>query len=161
MQSTHIAIVSVVAIAAALFATRPDGDAASCETSKLAAAEMLAVLQATEARPKQGPWIHATEPVFDWGQIEEGSEIRHTFKLENRGSETVVIEKARTSCGCGAFDFSREIPPGGEGHLSILIPGNKTAPGKLRASITLRTNARGDDVLVVTGRVLGRVASAR
>lgn len=161
MNSIRIAIATFLALAVVLFATRPDGDEASVQTSKLAAAEMLAVQAAVEERPKQGPWIHAQEPVFDWGSIEEGDEIRHTFRLENRGTETVVIEKARTNCGCGAFDFSREIPPGGEGHLSILIPGNKTAPGKLRASITLRTNARGDDVLVVTGRVTGRVASAR
>ena len=85
--------------------------------------------------------------------MEPGTEIRHTFLLTNRGTETVTIEKARTSCGCGAFDFSREIPPGGEGHLSILIPGDKVNEGKLRASITLKTNAKGDDVLVVTGRV--------
>ena len=161
MQATHIAVASVLALAFALFATRPDADAASMETSKLAAAEMVAVHAGLLARPKQGPWIHAEEPVFDWGEISEGEEIQHTFKLENRGNETVFIEKARTSCGCGAFDFSREIPPGGEGHLSILIPGNKTSPGKLRASITLRTNARGDDVLVMTGRVLGRVVSVR
>lgn len=123
--------------------------------------ELLAHIVATEARAKQGPWIHAEEPVFDWGTVEEGSEIRHTFRLTNRGTELVTIDKARTNCGCGAFDFSREIPPGTEGHLTIVIPGNKVVPGKLRASITLRTNARGDDVLVATGRVTGRIADGR
>jgi hypothetical protein len=123
--------------------------------------ELMARIVATEARAKQGPWIHAEEPVFDWGTVEEGTEIRHTFLLTNRGTELVTIDKARTNCGCGAFDFSREIPPGGEGHLTIVIPGNKVVAGKLRASITLRTNARGDDVLVATGRVSGRVAEGR
>ena len=123
--------------------------------------ELMARIVATEARAKQGPWIHAEEPVFDWGTIEEGTEIRHTFLLTNRGTELVTIDKARTNCGCGAFDFSREIPPGGEGHLTIVIPGNKVVAGKLRASITLRTNARGDDVLVATGRVSARVAEGR
>jgi hypothetical protein len=115
--------------------------------------EVLAQIAASQARKKEGPWIHAQAPVFDWGTVEPGTAIRHTFRLENRGTEPVKIAKARSSCGCGAFDFSREIPPGGEGYLSILIPGDKVHEGKLRASITLKTNARGDDVLVVTGRV--------
>lgn len=161
-RSLVASIVTFVAASAALvLAFRPGSDAYSAETSRLAAAELQSRLVTMEAQPKKGPWIHAEEPVFDWGTIEEGAEVRHTFQLTNRGTETVTIEKARTNCGCGAFDFTREIPPGGEGQLTVLIPGNKTVPGKLRASITLRTNARGDDVLVVTGRVTPRVASAR
>lgn len=123
--------------------------------------DLLARIAATETRAKQGPWIHAEEPVFDWGTVEEGNEIRHTFRLSNRGNELVTIDKARTNCGCGAFDFSREIPPGGEGHLTIVIPGDKVVAGKLRASITLRTNARGDDVLVATGRVTAHAEEGR
>lgn len=161
-RSLVASIVTFVAASAALVLSfRPGSDSQSAETLRLAAADLQSRLVAMEAQPKKGPWIHAEEPVFDWGTIEEGAEVRHTFHLTNKGTETVTIEKARTNCGCGAFDFTREIPTGGEGQLTVLIPGNKTVPGKLRASITLRTNARGDDVLVVTGCVTPRVAAAR
>ncbi len=141
---------SVLAVVKPLWARTEDPE---LHADAAATDDVMARIAAAEARKKEGPWIHAAEPVFDWGSVEPGTEIRHTFLLTNRGTETVTIEKARTSCGCGAFDFSREIPPGGEGHLSILIPGDKVKEGKLRASITLKTNAKGDDVLVVTGRV--------
>lgn len=103
-----------------------------------------------------GPRLFCEEPVFDWGTLDEGAELRHTYRFTNTGSETVRIERARTSCGCGAFDFTREIPPGGEGQLSFLIPGDKIKPGSLRATITLTTNAKGDDILVARGNVAPR-----
>jgi hypothetical protein len=105
---------------------------------------------------KTGPYLLADEPVHDWGTVEQGTEMRHTFHLRNRGTKTVTIHKARTSCGCGAFDFTREIPPGAEGHLSILIPRDRIQPGRLRASITLITNATGDDILVLQGDVVAQ-----
>jgi hypothetical protein len=102
-----------------------------------------------------GPRLHAPVNNYDWGAVEAGTEVRYTFRLFNNGTETTYIHKARTSCGCGAFDFSREIPPGEEGYLDILIPGDRIVPGRLRATITLRTNAKGDDILVVQGSVTG------
>lgn len=105
---------------------------------------------------KAGPYLLADEPVHDWGTVEQGAEVRHTFHLRNRGTKTVTIHKARTSCGCGAFDFTREIPPGAEGHLSVLIPRDRIQPGRLRASITLTTNAVGDDILVLQGNVVAQ-----
>lgn len=117
-------------------------------------ADEPAVVTSDAPRPL-GARLFAEEPVHDWGTVAEGTEIRWTFKLHNPGTETARIQKARTSCGCGAFDFTREIPAGGDGHVSVLIPRDRIHSGRLRASITLTTNAKGDDLLVLQGDVTG------
>ena len=45
-------------------------DAADRAAAENDSDELMARLVATEARAKQGPWIHAEEPVFDWGTME-------------------------------------------------------------------------------------------
>lgn len=159
--STLATAAAVAAAASVVVAFRPGADPASAETSRLAAEELRARLAAAESRPKQGPWIRAEQPVFDCGTIEAGAAVRHTFKLANMGTEPVTIEKARTNGDCGTFQFTREIPPGGEGSLTIHIPADHVVPGRMRTTITLDTNSRGDDELVVSGRVVARAASDR
>lgn len=139
---------------AALFGVAIAYVATAASDSVDAFAPELAVVEAKAPRPL-GPRLLAEEPVHDWGVVAEGTEIRWTFKLHNPGTETTRIQKARTSCGCGAFDFTREIPAGGDGHVTVLIPRDRIHVGRLRASITLTTNGKGDDLLVLQGDVAG------
>ncbi len=67
----------------------------------------------------EGPSLVFTEPVHDFGQVEQGDLVTHLFKFTNQGQGDLRIERVKTSCGCtAAVVSSKVIPPGGEGAIS-------------------------------------------
>ena len=43
---------------------------------------------------------------FDFGTIEQGEKVTHTFKFKNTGTESLLIFEARGSCGCTVPELS-------------------------------------------------------
>jgi hypothetical protein len=68
------------------------------------------------------PSLRIDEPEFDWGKAYQGEQIEHAFVVANQGSEPLVIEEIKTTCGCTALK-------GGDRRMTL-------APGE-RSSITL------------------------
>ncbi|TNE59297.1 MAG: DUF1573 domain-containing protein [Bacteroidetes bacterium] len=59
------------------------------------------------------------EPEFDFGTVDEGDVVEHTFKFKNTGKVPLTILNARSSCGCTVPEWSDEpIPPGGVGEIN-------------------------------------------
>jgi hypothetical protein len=57
-------------------------------------------------------------PEFDFGRANEGAVITHVFKFTNTGKVPLVIQKARSSCGCTVPEWPEgAIPPGGRGEI--------------------------------------------
>jgi hypothetical protein len=54
------------------------------------------------------PVAKVTESVYDFGTIQEGDVVTHIFKIENAGTDTLIIGKVRTSCGCTAALVSKD-----------------------------------------------------
>lgn len=51
-----------------------------------------------ESAPKSTvPVIAAAQPVFNFGKIKQGVDVEHVFKINNKGSVNLEIEKARGS----------------------------------------------------------------
>jgi hypothetical protein len=46
---------------------------------------------------KGGPVISAVDPVFDFGQVKQGREVSHIYKIKNVGSKELVIENTHGS----------------------------------------------------------------
>lgn len=64
------------------------------------------------------PILVADEPVYDFGSVPQGQNVRHTFQFTNTGDEPLVIDKVRSSCGCTAALISAEVlQPGETGEL--------------------------------------------
>lgn len=64
--------------------------------------------------------ISFPESEFDFGEIQDGEKITHTFKFTNTGSEPLVISKAVGSCGCTVPDWPKEpIAPGKTGEIKV------------------------------------------
>lgn len=56
---------------------------------------------------------------FDFGEVDEGAEVKHQFKFRNTGQVPLVIQKARSTCGCTVPEWPDEpIPPGGTGVIT-------------------------------------------
>lgn len=70
----------------------------------------------TENRPK----IEITPEDFDFGEIQYGEIVQHTFKVKNLGNEVLEIKRVATSCACTTAKIGLEkINPGEEAELLV------------------------------------------
>ena len=64
------------------------------------------------------PGLFLDEKVYNFGDAVDGDIISHDFIIENRGDTSLKIMKVRSSCGCTATSYTKEIPPGENGKIS-------------------------------------------
>jgi len=91
----------------------------------------------------------------NFGNIkEEKGIVEHTFKFTNSGSEALLVNNVRSSCGCTVPEWSKEpIPPGGSGTVKVSFNPLRR-PGAFRKSITVQSNAKvKNTVLYIVGLV--------
>jgi len=86
------------------------------------------------------PVIFAPESTYVFNPVAEGTEVLHDFVIENTGGKPLSIEKVTTSCGCTTADYTKEIPPGEKGKISIKANTNGYAGHKFAKSITVYSN---------------------
>ncbi len=86
------------------------------------------------------PRLTFPEPVFDFGKVEQGEQVSHTFRFTNQGGQELRIESVKTSCGCTAAVTSLDvIPPGQEGAISATFDTSRYA-GEKTKSISVYSN---------------------
>ncbi len=99
----------------------------------------------TEAVPS-GPTTEMTfaSPSHDFGSIPQDSENRHVFTFTNTGSEPLVIENAKGSCGCTVPQYPKEpIAPGETGEIEVVYkPGKQANKQSKTVTITANTEPR-------------------
>lgn len=67
-----------------------------------------------------GPAITFEETSFDFGDIYQGDKVVHVFKLENTGTQPLIITNVQTTCGCTATEWPREpVMPGETASLKV------------------------------------------
>lgn len=87
------------------------------------------------------PVVEFAELEYDFGTINEGQVVEHTFEVKNTGEAPLVISKAAPSCGCTVPDWTKEaIPVGGKGFVKAKFDSNGK-PGMQNKTITVTTNA--------------------
>jgi len=95
----------------------------------------------TNIASKDGPLL-SYDHVHDFGTIDNQKTIIHTFKLQNRGNQDVLIKRIISTCGCLTNQISRRtIPPGKKASLTVSID-LRNINGKFRKQIFLETNDR-------------------
>src|SRR5262249_56136315 len=74
--------------------------------------------RADDGQPKLG----IAQPVFDFGDVDQGAKVEHTFALTNTGDAELRIDHVKSSCGCTvAVASERDVPPGGEGRVTVTL----------------------------------------
>jgi len=64
--------------------------------------------------------IQFAEPMFNFGNLEEGKKYKHSFRFKNTGQNPLMISKTDVSCGCTVTSYSlKPVAPGEEGEISI------------------------------------------
>ncbi len=111
----------------------------------IAALFLAAVGFAQEVENKEnGPVIKWEEKTFDFGEIEQGTTVEHTYKFTNVGNEPLIITNVQVTCGCTTpKGWPRDpIMPGGKSEITVAF--NSTGKmGKQDKTITLVSNASG------------------
>lgn len=111
------------------------------------------------ANPQQteitkGPIMHFESLVVDYGEIEQHSEPLRVATFVNTGTEPLIIESARGSCGCTVPSYAKEpILPGESSKIEIRYATDRL--GKINKTVTLTTNQGGDPIVL---KVVGNVS---
>ncbi|HFC01088.1 MAG TPA: DUF1573 domain-containing protein [Phaeodactylibacter sp.] len=86
--------------------------------------------------------IEFEETSFDFGTIESGDKVSHTYKFKNTGTEPLIIKKAKGSCGCTIPKWPKEpIAPGATADMLVEFNSRgKSGTQNKRVTITANTN---------------------
>lgn len=80
------------------------------------------------------------EETFDFGTVEEGEVVSHTYTFTNTGSEPLILSNAKGSCGCTVPDWPREpIAVGETAELTVTF-NSKNKKGKRDQKVTITAN---------------------
>lgn len=124
-------------LAAGLFVS-----ALSIGTTWLAPSLVLAeeIAPVAPANSTTGPDIAFSELEWDFGEVFEGDDATHIFKVTNKGTETLSLLNVRSSCGCTAAIVSeKEIAPGATGEIKAAYD-TKKGSGRVTKYITVTSN---------------------
>lgn len=73
-------------------------------------------IQSTDTLAK----VQVEDPYFNFGEMQEGEIVTHTFKFKNTGTKNLIITNTESSCGCTIPKYDKKpIPPGGEGKIEV------------------------------------------
>ena len=81
-----------------------------------------------------------TESSFDFGKIKEGVKVDHVFKFTNTGTNPLVLQDARASCGCTIPEYTKDtIAPGQEGKIKVIYD-SSNRHGQIDKTVTVTAN---------------------
>jgi hypothetical protein len=98
-----------------------------------------------------------TEKSFDFGEVDAGAVLQHTFSFTNTGAVPLIIRDVRSTCGCTVADWPRRpIEPGGRGEIPVTFD-TKNKNGRQSKPITITTNTYPNKTTIyMNGRVYGK-----
>jgi hypothetical protein len=86
------------------------------------------------------PKIQLVETAYNFGEITEGTLVKHSFKFKNTGKTPLIITDVQTTCGCTVPTWNKNaIPPSQTDEISVEF--NSTGKeGKMDKPITIIAN---------------------
>ncbi len=118
------------------------------------AGSMSAVIAQEVAQVAEGAKIEFEKETHDYGEVNHGGNGQCTFDFTNTGSEPLIIQKAKGSCGCTVPSWPKEpIAPGKT--ASITVKYDTKRPGAINKSVTITSNAVNTPTKVI--RIKGNV----
>ncbi len=87
------------------------------------------------------PVMTFQETEYDFGTIDQGTNVEHLFKFTNTGDAPLVIVDAKSSCGCTVPEKPEgPIAPGEEGEL--LVKFNGSGKNQVSKTVTITANTQ-------------------
>lgn len=121
-------------------------------TTKVAE-ENVAAAEQRDAIDSNYPVMSFDESQFDFGEIDQGTHVEHTFTFTNTGDAPLVITRATSSCGCTVPEFTKDpIAPGDSGELLVKFDGS--GRGTINKNVTVYTNTeKGTEMLRIKATI--------
>lgn len=84
--------------------------------------------------------IEFEEDSYDFGEVDEGEVVTHVYKFTNTGKVPLVINNARSTCGCTVPSWPKDpIPPGEGGEIEVRF-NTKNKKEKQQKPVTITAN---------------------
>ena len=98
--------------------------------------------------------ISFNEYAHDFGVMNEGDVVTHSFVFTNTGAEPLILDKCKGSCGCTVPECPKEpIPPGGTGKIEVKF-NSKGKKNKQTKKVTVNANTDpAQTILTITAQV--------
>jgi len=100
----------------------------------------ISCCQTSQAANIQGPDIKFVVTEHDFGTINKGADGSFGFVFSNGGTEPLVLSNVRSSCGCVAVQWPKELIRAG-GSSVIRVRYDTQRIGSFNKSITVYSNA--------------------
>jgi len=99
--------------------------------------------------------IYFNEYQHDFGKVAEGEKVGYNFAFQNKGTTSLVIISATTTCGCTVPKYdTKPIVPDGNGNLEVVFDTSGRS-GIQTKIITVKSNASIPEVLLkITAEVV-------
>jgi hypothetical protein len=96
--------------------------------------------------------LQLKETAHNFGKIAQGRPVTYNFEIVNTGTEPLVLESVRASCGCTTPEWSKEPIIGGA-TSTIKVGYNAYAEGAFTKTVTITYNGNQIKILTITGEV--------
>ncbi len=115
---------------------------------------MAGAAKAQDAKTQSGPEIEFEKTVHDYGDVPYNGNGKCEFRFTNTGTEPLLIQKPKSSCGCTIPSWPNEpILPGESEVINVTYKTNRV--GQINKTVTVTSNALKNSTVVL--RIKGRV----
>ena len=122
---------------------------------------MAGVAKAQDTKVQNGPEIEFEKVVHDYGDVPYNGNGECEFRFTNTGTEPLLVQKPKSSCGCTIPSWPKEpILPGESDVIKVTYRTN--GAGNINKTVTVTSNAVKNSTVVlrIKGRVLDQPTEA-
>ena len=110
--------------------------------------------KAQDAKTQSGPEIEFEKTVHDYGDVPFNGNGECEFRFTNIGTEPLLVQKPKSSCGCTIPSWPQEpVLPGESDVIKVTYKTNRA--GNFNKTVTVTSNALKNSTVVL--RIKGRV----
>jgi hypothetical protein len=78
------------------------------------------IAEERDSQTQAFPVMEFEEKEYDFGTVEEGEVVEHTFVFTNTGDAPLIVSNASASCGCTVPTWTKEaVAPGDKGEMLV------------------------------------------
>ena len=115
---------------------------------------MAGVAKAQDTKVQNGPEIEFEKVVHDYGNVPYNGNGECEFRFTNTGTEPLIVQKPKSSCGCTIPSWPKEpILPGESDVIKVTYKTNRA--GTINKTVTVTSNAIKNSTVVL--RIKGTV----
>jgi hypothetical protein len=166
MKKTFVKALIVVMTTAGIYSCNTQAKRADATDSQVNANVQTTSQPSTDASAQSvavdAPVMTFEETNWDFGTIQEGDVVKHTYTFTNTGKSPLIIQNATAQCGCTVPDWTRTpVAPGEKGELRVEF-NSKGKAGVQSKSVTITANTQPEiNQVMLKGVVESGVASMK